>query len=68
MNRLLPAILLALTPVLAHGATYYVAKTGSDSNSCAQAQSASTPEVDDQGRPGLPVRRRHAHHQGWNVQ
>ena len=45
MNRLLPAILLALTPLLAHGATYYVATTGSDGNSCAQARSASTPKL-----------------------
>jgi Right handed beta helix region len=45
MNCLLLAILLTLTPVLAHGATYYVAKTGRDSNTCAQAQSASTPKL-----------------------
>src|SRR5262249_9359197 len=32
-------------PVLAHGATYYVAKTGSNSNSCVNAQSQSTPKL-----------------------
>lgn len=30
---------------VAHGATYYVAKTGSDSHSCTQAQSAATPRL-----------------------
>ena len=28
-----------------YGKTYYVAKTGSDSNSCAQAQNQSTPKL-----------------------
>ena len=32
-------------PVLAQGATYYVATTGSDSNSCNSAQSQSTPKL-----------------------
>jgi len=35
---------LTVSP-LASGTTYYVAKTGSDSNSCAQAQSLSTPKL-----------------------
>ena len=35
---------LSLCPVLAHGATYYVGKTGSDTQSCMSAQSASTPK------------------------
>ena len=42
MKKLLLVMLLTMFPVLAHGATYYVAKTGSDSNSCASAQSQST--------------------------
>ena len=45
MNALLLAMLFSITPVLAHGATYYVAKTGSDSNSCTQARSASTSKL-----------------------
>ena len=36
---------LLMLPVLAHGATYHVAKSGSDSYTCAQAQSASTPKL-----------------------
>jgi hypothetical protein len=32
-------------PVLTHGATYYVANTGSDSNSCSSAQLQSTPKL-----------------------
>jgi Right handed beta helix region len=45
MNRLLLAILVLMTPILGEGATYYVAKTGSDSNACTGAQSASTPKL-----------------------
>ena len=45
MKSLLLVILLALTPVIAHGSTYYVAKTGQDGNTCAQAQSRSTPKL-----------------------
>jgi copper-binding protein NosD len=41
MNRLLLVVLFSMGPVLAQGATYFVSKTGSDSNSCEQAQSAS---------------------------
>jgi parallel beta-helix repeat protein len=46
MKKLLLVIFLTIVPVLAHGATYYVAQTGgSDSNSCANAQSQSTPKL-----------------------
>jgi parallel beta-helix repeat protein len=38
MKKLLLVLFLTLFPVLAHGATYYVAKTGSNSNSCKQAK------------------------------
>src|SRR5262249_938262 len=47
MKKLLFVMFFTMFPVLAHGATtYYVAQTGnaSDSNSCAQAQSESTPK------------------------
>ena len=45
MNRFLLTFLVLTSPTLAHGATYYVTKTGSDSKSCTQAQSASTPKL-----------------------
>src|SRR5262245_2894136 len=45
MKKLLLVIFCTLIPVLAHGATYYVAKTGSDSRSCANAQLQSTPKL-----------------------
>src|SRR6266566_4039560 len=45
MKKLLLVMLLTIFPVLAHGTTYYVAKTGSDSNSCNSAQSPSTPKL-----------------------
>ena len=45
MNRFLPVFLVLTTPALTHGATFYVAKTGSDSNACTGAQSASTPKL-----------------------
>jgi hypothetical protein len=45
MKKLLLVLFLTLFPVLAHGAIYYVAKTGSDSNSCSSAQSQSTPKL-----------------------
>src|SRR5713101_8436952 len=45
MKKLLLVIFFTIVPVLAHGATYYVAKTGSDSNSCGSAQSQSTPKL-----------------------
>jgi parallel beta-helix repeat protein len=38
-------ILLFFAPTGAGAATWYVAKTGSDSNSCAQAQNSSTPRL-----------------------
>ena len=34
MKKLLLVIFFTIVPVLAHGGTYYVAKTGSDNNSC----------------------------------
>jgi hypothetical protein len=43
MKKLLLVMVFTMFPVLAHGATYYVAKTGSNSNSCTSAQSQSTP-------------------------
>src|SRR5215831_13853034 len=45
MKKLLLVLLLTLFPVIAHGATYYVATTGSDSNSCRSAQSQSAPKL-----------------------
>jgi parallel beta-helix repeat protein len=45
MKRLLLALFFALTPALAHGATYYVAKTGNDGNTCIQATSQSAPKL-----------------------
>src|SRR6266545_7368291 len=45
MKKLLLVMLFTMFPVLAHGATYYVAKTGSDSNSCSNAQSQSQPKL-----------------------
>src|SRR5262249_32596853 len=45
MKKLLPVMFFAMFPVLAHAATYYVAKTGSDTNSCSSAQSQSTPKL-----------------------
>jgi Right handed beta helix region len=45
MREFLLVVFFTIFPVLAHGATYYVAKTGSDSNSCANAQSQSTPKL-----------------------
>lgn len=50
-NRMLFLICLSvaglawLAPVLANGATYYVAKTGNNSRTCTQAQSVSTPKL-----------------------
>ena len=42
MRRSLTLIFFVLIPVVAHGATYYVAKTGSNSNTCAQSQTLTT--------------------------
>src|SRR5438132_964238 len=41
MKKLLLVLCLTMVPGLAHSATYYVAKTGSDSNGCQNAQSSS---------------------------
>src|SRR5215471_4985169 len=45
MKKLLLVIFFTMFPVLAQGATYYVATTGSNSNSCNSAQSQSTPKL-----------------------
>src|SRR5437016_10620723 len=42
--RVLLALGFVLIPALAHSTTYYVATTGSDSNTCTQAQNPSTPK------------------------
>src|SRR5262245_35181053 len=39
------AIFFCVNPVLTYGATYFVAKTGNNSNSCIQAQSRTTPKL-----------------------
>src|SRR6059036_1094315 len=44
LTRFLTATGFVLIPVLAHSSTYYVATTGSDSNTCRQTQDASTPK------------------------
>jgi hypothetical protein len=45
MKKFLLVVFVIAFPVLSYGATYYVAKTGSDSNSCNSAQSQSTPKL-----------------------
>ncbi len=45
MLRLLLFLVVLLLPSLAHATTYYVQKTGSDSNNCTAAQSTSTPKL-----------------------
>jgi hypothetical protein len=46
MKKLLITIIIScLTTAVSEAATYYVAKTGSNSNTCAQAQSQSTPKL-----------------------
>jgi len=45
MKKLLLVVFFTMVPVLAHGGTYYVAKTGSDNNSCSSAKSQSTPKL-----------------------
>ena len=42
--RVLLALGFVLIPALAHSTTYYVATTGSDSNTCTQAQNPGTPK------------------------
>src|SRR2546427_2036876 len=44
LTRFLTAAGFVLIPVLAHSSTYYVAPTGSDSNTCGQAQNPSMPK------------------------
>jgi parallel beta helix pectate lyase-like protein len=43
--RPLVLVFFTMIPVLGHGATYYVAKTGSNSNTCAQSQSVDTSKL-----------------------
>jgi len=45
MKRLLTLILFTMVPLLAHAETYYVAKSGSNSNTCAQAKTATTAKL-----------------------
>jgi parallel beta-helix repeat protein len=45
MKKFLLVVFFTMIPVLAHGGTYYVAKTGSDNNSCSSAKSQSTPKL-----------------------
>jgi hypothetical protein len=45
MKKLLLVIFFTTVPVLAHGGTYYVAKTGSDSNSCTAAQNSNAAKL-----------------------
>ncbi len=52
MKQVVMVFALTLAPTLAQGATYYVAKTGSDSYSCSQAQSPSTPKLTIAGSSG----------------
>jgi hypothetical protein len=44
-HGVLVAAFTTLAPTLTYAATYYVAKTGSSSSTCSQAQSASTPKL-----------------------
>src|SRR5438093_6589152 len=44
LTRFFMAVGFVLIPVLAHSSTYYVATSGSDSNTCRQAQDRSTPK------------------------
>src|SRR5438552_771118 len=45
MKRLLTALFFTLVPALAHSATYYVATSGSNLNTCTQAQSVGTAKL-----------------------
>src|SRR5438445_5069087 len=44
MKRIFPTILLILLAKTVSAATYYVATTGNDSNSCSTAQTITTPK------------------------
>jgi hypothetical protein len=52
MKQVLMALTVTLLPALAHSATFYVAKTGSDGYSCSQAQSPTTPKLTIAGPSG----------------
>jgi parallel beta-helix repeat protein len=45
MKGVLVTFIFVLVPVVGYGTTYYVAKRGSDSTSCMEAQSISTPKL-----------------------
>src|SRR5688572_29597159 len=45
MKRLLILISFTMVPMLAHAETYYVAKSGTNSNSCTQAKTATTAKL-----------------------
>jgi Right handed beta helix region len=49
MKRVLILVMSMMVPVLAHSATYHVAKTGSDGNTCVQAQSSTTAKLTIRG-------------------
>src|SRR5437588_12248506 len=42
LKRFLVLLSFMMVPVLAHGATYYVSKTGSDAHGCSTTDSAAT--------------------------
>ncbi|TMA51589.1 MAG: right-handed parallel beta-helix repeat-containing protein, partial [Deltaproteobacteria bacterium] len=44
LKRVLTATCFVLIPALGHSATYYASTTGSDNNTCTQAQNSSTPK------------------------
>src|SRR6266568_2449772 len=44
LKRLLIATCFVIVPALAHSTTYYANVTGSDNNTCTQAQNSSTPK------------------------
>src|SRR5213594_3529102 len=44
LKRVLTATCFVLIPALGHSATYYASTTGSDTNTCTQAQDSSTPK------------------------
>ena len=45
VKKLLFALLLCLAPHVAHATTFYTSTTGSNDNSCSQAQSTGTPKL-----------------------
>jgi parallel beta-helix repeat protein len=45
MKRVLVLIVFVMAPMFAHGATFYVSKNGTNTNTCTQAQSLTTPKL-----------------------